>query len=153
MDRLMKSHVGAQTHLASNQYDEEDQEESMEQLMAFYHDRLRVRDSPPEDGRDEEEVRRNEEEEEEKAEGQEEESIISGSDHELGDYHSSSSIHTPSSSTWSYRDNDGGDDPDRVASVSSPIPSQSQSFYQDSQQDTSSTNHHSIVSPICFTLT
>ncbi|KAJ1399975.1 Zinc finger, RING-type [Sesbania bispinosa] len=65
--------------------------------------------------------------------------------HELGDYfnQSSPSMHTPSS-TWSYRDNDAGDDSDRVASVSSPLPSQSQSFYQDRRQYSSSTNHHSI---------
>ncbi|KAJ1430519.1 Zinc finger, RING-type [Sesbania bispinosa] len=69
----------------------------------------------------------------------------SGSEHELGDYfnQSSPSMHTPSS-TWSYRDNDAGDDSDRVASVSSPLPSQSQSFYQDRRQYSSSTNHHSI---------
>lgn len=138
--------MGTQTHLVSNQYNEEDQEESMEQLMAFFQEHLGPR-SPQKGGREreeEEEVKRNEEEN--KAGEQEEESITSISDHELCDYHSSPSIHTPSSSTWSYRDNDGGDDSDRVAYVSSPLPSQSQSLYQDAPQYSSSTNHPSIVS-------
>ncbi|MCI39741.1 hypothetical protein A2U01_0060973, partial [Trifolium medium] len=80
MDKLMKSHVGTQTHLVNNQHEEEDPEESMEKLMAFYYDRLRVRGSPEEDGKD-----RNEKEVLE-----EDECINSGSDHELGDCHSGS---------------------------------------------------------------
>jgi hypothetical protein len=135
MDKLMKSHVGTQTHLVNNQHDEEDEEESMEKLMAVYRDRLRVRGSPEADGTD-----RNEKV------SQEDECINSGSDHELGDCHSSSSIHTPSSTTWSYRDTDGGDDSARAAFVSSPLHSQSQPFYQDSRQYSSPANPSSIVS-------
>ncbi|XP_045823999.1 uncharacterized protein LOC123916563 [Trifolium pratense] len=148
MDKLMKSHVGTQTHLVSNQHDEEDPEESMEKLMAFYYDRLRVRGSPEEDGKD-----RNE-----KEVSEEDECINSGSDHELGDCHSGSdhelgdcspSIHTPSSTTWSYRDTDGGDDSARAAFVSSPL--HSQPFYPDSRLS-SPANQPSIEMEIIYHL-
>ena len=135
----MQSHVRTQTHLVNNQCDEEDEEGNEKQLMAFYHHRLR-------DTR-EKEARSNEEEmDEEKVEKHEHESISSGSDHELGDCQSSSSVDTPSSATWSYRDTDIGDDSDRVAFVSSPLPSQSQSCYEDSRENSPSANQRSIVS-------
>ncbi|XP_027343299.1 uncharacterized protein LOC113855868 [Abrus precatorius] len=151
LERLMKSHMGTKSHLISSQCDEEDQEGSMDQLMAFFQEHLHFRSKSQEDGMDrvqEEEERRNEEEE------AEEKSIISGSDHE-GDYfnHSSSSLHAPSPSSWSYRDNDAGDDSDRLVSMSSPPTShQSQSFYQDNRQYSSSINHHSIEMEFIYEL-
>ncbi|GAU13754.1 hypothetical protein TSUD_82630 [Trifolium subterraneum] len=149
MDKLMKSHVGTQTHLVNNQYDEEDPEESMEKLMAFYYDRLRVSGSSEEDGKDTNE----------KEVSEEDECINSGSDHELGDCHSGSdhelcdcspSIHTPSSTTWSYRDTDVGDDSARAAFESSPL--HSQPFYQDSTQYSSPANPTSIEMEIIYDL-
>ncbi|KAK7359561.1 hypothetical protein VNO77_01522 [Canavalia gladiata] len=139
LDRLIMSHMGPQTKLMSSQCDEQDREGSMDQLRAFFQERLHFRGSDKEDGdrEQEKEERRNEEEEEEEQEEkaeEQEESTISGSDHE-GDYfnQSSSSIHAPSPSSWSYRDNDVGDDSDRLVSMPSPSPSQSQSQH-----------HHSI---------
>ncbi|CAL5213899.1 unnamed protein product [Lathyrus oleraceus] len=134
MDKLMNSHRGTQTHLVNNQIYEEEREGSMQELTAFFHDRFHVRGNLEENGRDmtEKEV------------PVEEESVNSGSDHELGDSQSSSSVNSPSSASWSYGDTDGGDDSDRVVFVSSPLPSQSQSFYQDNRQYCPSTNHQSI---------
>ncbi|CAI8617702.1 unnamed protein product [Vicia faba] len=134
MDKLMTSHRGAQTHLVNNHSDEEDLEGSVQHLTTFFHDHFHVRGNVEENGRDitEKEV------------AVEEESINSGSDHELGDCQSSSSVHSPSSTTWSYGDTDGGDDSDRVIFETSPLPSLSQSFYQDNRQYSPSTNHQPI---------
>ncbi|XP_061342437.1 uncharacterized protein LOC133288643 [Gastrolobium bilobum] len=155
MDRLMKSHIGTQTHLINGQYDEGDQKERMDQVMEFLQEHLCFGDSP-QDGKGSAVEKEEEEEEEEevKVEEQEKESIISGSDHELGNYfnQSSSPMHSSSSSKWSYRDIDAGDDSDRVASISSSLPSQSQSFYKDSRQYSSSTNHHSIEMEFIYEL-
>ena len=145
MDKLMQNHVGTQTHLVNNQSDEDDQNENMEKLMAFYHDRLRARGNVEEDGKGNKEKEVAEEEE------HEHESINSGSDHELSDNQSSPSVHTPSSTTWSYRDNDSADN-DSAAFVSSPLPPQSQSFYQDSTQYSSSPNHNSIEMDLIYDL-
>ncbi|XP_058735638.1 uncharacterized protein LOC131607678 [Vicia villosa] len=134
MDKLMKSHRGTQTRLINNQSDEEDREGNMQQLSAFFHDRFHVRGDLEENGRDIKE----------KEVAVEEESINSGSDHELADCQSSSSVDSPSSATWSYGDTDGADDSDRVVFVSSPLPSQSQSFYRDNRQYSPSTNHQPI---------
>ncbi|OIW18091.1 hypothetical protein TanjilG_01180 [Lupinus angustifolius] len=151
MDSLMMSHAGNQTHLVSSQHAEEDNQESMDQLIMFFQERLHTRSNPQEDGVHgaEEEEERIYEEEVEKAE----ESITSSSDNELSDYcnQSSSSMHTHSSTTWSYRDNEVDNDCDK-ASVSSPPPSQSQSFYHDSQQYSSATNHHSIEMEFIYDL-
>lgn len=150
MDRLMKSHIGAQT----SQDDDEDSQESRGQLMAFFREHL----NSPEDGRDkeraeeeEESIHEVQEEKEEKVEEQEEDSIISDSDHESSDCSSQSSPSMHASSplrTWSYKDNEVGDDYDKVAYISSQPPLQSQSSYQDSRQYSSFTSHHSIVSLI-----
>ncbi|KAE9600997.1 hypothetical protein Lal_00008107 [Lupinus albus] len=152
MDSLMMSHVGNQTHLVTSQYAEEDNDESMNQLIAFFQERLRTRSNPQEDRvhRVEEEEERRYDEEVEKAE----ESITSSSDNELSDYcnQSSSSIHTHSSTTWSYRDNEVGNDCDKAASISSPPLSQSQSFYHDNQQYSSATNHNSIEMEFIYDL-
>ncbi|CAL0329836.1 unnamed protein product [Lupinus luteus] len=152
MDSLMMSHAGNQTHLVSSQHAEEDNQESMDQLIVFFQERFRTQSNPQEDGvhRAQEEEERLYEEEVEKAE----ESITSSSDHELSDYcnQSSSSMHTHSSTTWSYRDNEVGNDCDKAASVSSRLPSQSQSFYHDSQQYSSATNHHSIEMELIYDL-
>lgn len=143
MDRLMESHRGTQTHLVSSRDDEDDNQG----LIAFLQEHMHSRSTPQEDGRErreEERIDEEEEEEEEKADEQEHEeehegeSLISGLDHEVGDY-------SNQSSSWSYRDNEASDDLDRVASTSSQ-PCQSHSFYQDSQRSSPSNNHHSIVS-------
>lgn len=136
MDKLMKSHRGTQTHLINNQSEEEGREGNMQQLTIFFHDRFHVRGNLEENERDIKE----------KEVAVEEQSINSGSDHELGDCQSSSSVDSPSSATWSYGDTDGGDDSDRVVFVSSPLPSQSQSFFRDNRPYSPSTNHQPIVS-------
>lgn len=146
MDRLMESHRGTQAHLVNSQ----DHEENSQELMAFLQERLHSARTSQEDGRDateeeeeEERSQREEEEEEDNADEHEEEheheeeSLISDSYHEAGDY-------SNRSSSWSYRDNEAGDDFDRVVSPS-PQPYQSQPFYQDSRQSPA-TNHHSMVS-------
>lgn len=144
----MQSHRGTQTHLVSSQDDEIDNEG----LMAFFQEHLYPGRSPQENGTertvDEEEERVNEEEEEKQDEKEHEEeqggeslissSLVSSLCHEVGDY-------SNQSSSWSYRDNEAGDDFDRVASTSSQ-PYQSQSSYHDNRPNSASTNHHSIVS-------
>jgi len=148
----MQSHRGTQTHLVSSQDDEIDNEG----LMAFFQEHLYPVRSPQENETertvDEEEERVNEDEEEEEEEEKDEKeheeeqggesfvssSLVSSLCHEVGDY-------SNQSSSWSYRDNEAGDDFDRVASTSSqPYPSQSS--YHDNRPNSSSTNHHSIVS-------
>lgn len=142
MDRLMESYRGTQTHLVNSQ----DCEEDSQGLMAFLQERLHSTRASQDgsNAREEEDESRNQDEEEEDntdeqehEEEHEKESLISGSYHEVGDY-------SNQSSSWSYRDNEAGDDFDRVVS-SSPQPYQSQSFYPESRHSPS-TNHHSIVS-------
>jgi hypothetical protein len=156
MDRLMQSHKGTQTHLVNNCDDDEDSEG----LMAFFLERLHSARTPQENGIertvDEEKESINEEEENEEEDEEEEdeddddddekeheeelggESLVSSLYHEVGDY-------SNRSSSWNYRDNETGDDFDRVASTSS-RPYQSPSFYHDSRRTSPSTNQHSIVS-------
>ncbi|KAK7329394.1 hypothetical protein VNO77_23560 [Canavalia gladiata] len=153
MDRLMESHRGTQTHLVHSQNNEEDSQG----LIAFLQDHLLSASTPQEDGREttgEEEERTNQDEDEEEEEEEEEEkedepehegeSLISGSYHEGGDY-------SNQSSTWSYRDNEAGDDFDRVACTPSQ-PYQSPPFYQDSQRYSPSTNHRSIEVDLIYDL-
>jgi len=141
----MQSHRGSQTHLVSSQDDDIDNEG----LMAFFQEHLYPGRSPQENGTertiDEEVERVNEDEEEEEEQDEKEheeeqggESLVSSLCHEVGDY-------SNQSSSWSYRDNEAGDDFDRVASTSSQ-PYQSPSSYHDNRPNSSSTNHHSIVS-------
>lgn len=137
----MESHRGTQTNIVSNQ----DDDENNQGLIAFLQKRVQAGSIPQEDegeiGEEEEEERVNQEEVEEEKEGEkehEEENLISGLYHEVGDY-------SNQSSSWSFRDNEAGDDFDRVASTSSQ-PYQSQSIYHDSRRNSSSTIHHSIVS-------
>ncbi|KAK9989527.1 hypothetical protein SO802_029766 [Lithocarpus litseifolius] len=83
-----------------------------------------------------------------------EENLISGQYHEASDYfdESSSSIQIASPyplGSWSYQDNQVGDDSDQVTSTSPHQHLPSQPYYQDSQQNSSATNPYSIVS---FTL-
>ncbi|KAE9598691.1 hypothetical protein Lal_00022382 [Lupinus albus] len=158
MDRLMECHRGTQTHLVGIQ----DEEEDNQALITILQEHLHLARSPREDEREqpeekeEEEVRRNDEDEEEQKEEEEEEdehegeTLMSNSYNEAGDYFSQSSSPT-NMTTWSYIDNETGDDFDRVASISSP-PSQSQSFCQDTQQNSSSVNHHSIEMELIYDL-
>ncbi|XP_020232539.1 ras guanine nucleotide exchange factor Y [Cajanus cajan] len=156
MDRLMESHRGTQTHLVNIQ----DQQEDSQGMMAFLQEHLHSARASQEEGRDageEEEERRNQDEEEEEEEDEdnadeqeqeqekehEEESLISGSYHGVGDY-------SNRSSSWSYRDNETGDDFDRVDSTS-PQTYQSRSFYPDSRQSPSTT-HHSIEMELMYDL-
>ena len=146
MDRLMQSHRGTQTQLVSSQVDEQDNEG----LMAFFQERLRSRITPQENEivETEEESINEEEEKEEKQdeqkheEEQEVESLRSGLYNEVGDY-------TNESSSWSYRDNDAGDDFDRVASTSSQT-YQSPSSYHDNRRNSSGINHHSIEMELIY---
>ncbi|CAL0334931.1 unnamed protein product [Lupinus luteus] len=158
MDRLMDCHRGTQTHLVSRQ----DEEDNNQALIAILQERLHLARSPREDEReqpeDKEERRNDEDEEEHKEEEEEEEeehehereTLISNSYNDAGDYFSRSSSPT-NLTTWSYVDNETGDDFDRVASISSP-PSQSQSFGKDSRQNSSSANHHSIEMELIYDL-
>uniref|UniRef100_A0A0R0I3Z8 RING-type domain-containing protein n=1 Tax=Glycine max TaxID=3847 RepID=A0A0R0I3Z8_SOYBN len=150
MDRLMESHRGTQTHLVNSQ----DREEDSQGLMAFLQERLHstrasqdgsnAREEEDESrNQDEEEEDNTDEQEQEHEEEHEKESLISGSYHEVGDY-------SNQSSSWSYRDNEAGDDFDRVVS-SSPQPYQSQSFYSECRHS-SSTNHHSIEMELIYDL-
>ncbi|KAI4332099.1 hypothetical protein L6164_017036 [Bauhinia variegata] len=147
MDRLMVSHIDTQTHLAcSSQDDDEDRRGRMVQLIAFLQEHLHPAHNHEEDG----EERGVEKAEEVQEQQEEEEESSQYTNHDVNDYYNQSS--SPSSSllrTWSYRDNETGDESDRVASPSSPQPSQShsspsQSSYQDNRQYSSSANHHSI---------
>ncbi|WJX28022.1 RING-type E3 ubiquitin transferase [Trifolium repens] len=160
MDRLMQSHKGTQTHLVSNCDDDEDNEG----LMAFFLERLHSARTPQENGIertvDEEKESINEEEENEEEDEEEEdeddddddekeheeelggESLVSSLYHEVGDY-------SNRSSSWNYRDNETGDDFDRVASTSS-RPYQSPSFYHDSRRTSPSTNQHSIEMDLIY---
>lgn len=141
MDRLMESHRGTQTNIVDCQ----DDDENNQGVIAFLQERVQARSIPQEDERErgeeeEEEEERVIQEEEEKVDEKEheEESLIGGSYHEVGDY-------SNQSLSWSFRDNEASDEFDRVASTSS-HPYQSQSIYQESRRNSSSTNHHSIVS-------
>lgn len=148
----MQSHKGTQTHLVCSQDDEIDNEA----LMAFFKEHLQPERTPRENEiektEDEEEETVNEEDEEEEEEEEEKqdekeheeeqggESLVSDSYHEVGDY-------SNQSSAWSFRDNEAGDDFDRVASTSSQQPYQSPPFYHDNtRRNSPPINHHSIVS-------
>lgn len=136
----MHSHKGTQTHLVTSQDDEIDNEA----LMAFFKEHLQPERTPREN-EIEKTVNEEEEEEEEKQDEKEHEeeqgeSLVSDSYHEVGDF-------SNQSLSWSYRDNEAGDDFDRVASTSSQQPYQSPSFYhENTQQNSPPINHHSIVS-------
>ncbi|KAE9594264.1 putative aminoacyltransferase, E1 ubiquitin-activating enzyme [Lupinus albus] len=104
-----------------------------------------IDEEPEEDNIEEEEE---EEEEEEKVEEHEGERLISNSDHEVCDYFNQSTSPTHLT-TWSYKDNETGDDFDRVASMSLP-PSQSESFCEESRRNSSSTDHHSIEMELMY---
>ncbi|KAF7840266.1 Protein neuralized [Senna tora] len=146
MDRLMESHIGTQTNLFSNNVedDELDQQGRMDQLIAFLQEHMH---SSKREREEKEDIKEEEEEEEEgEQEEHEEEILISSSYNEESDSinQSSSPARTLSSSlstTCHYRDNEVGDDSDVSASTSLPQPSQTHSFYQQSPEYSSSTNH------------
>ncbi|CAJ2637627.1 unnamed protein product [Trifolium pratense] len=165
MDRMLQSHKGTQTHIVNTYDDDEDNEG----LMAFFLERLHSartsqengiermvdeeKDRVNEEDKDEEEEDDNEEEDDEEDDDDDEEeeereeeqggkSLASSLYHEVGDY-------SNQSSPWSYRDNEAGDDFDRVASTSS-LPYQSPSFYHDSRRNSPSTNQHSIEMDIIY---
>nr|KYP50117.1 Protein neuralized [Cajanus cajan] len=133
MDRLMESHRGTQTHLVNIQDQQEDSQGEEEEER-------RNQDEEEEEEEDEDNA---DEQEQEQEKEHEEESLISGSYHGVGDY-------SNRSSSWSYRDNETGDDFDRVDSTS-PQTYQSRSFYPDSRQSPSTT-HHSIEMELMYDL-
>ncbi|CAK8531605.1 unnamed protein product [Lathyrus sativus] len=152
MDRLMHSHKGTQTHFVTSPDDEIDNEA----LMEFFKEHLQPERTPRENkiektvDEEEEMVNEQEEEEEEKQDEKEHEeeqggeSLVSDSYHEVGDY-------SYRSSSWSYRDNEAGDDFDRIPSTSSQQPFQSPSFYhENTPQNSSPINHHSIEMEIIY---
>lgn len=143
----MVSHLDRQVHLEERE-DENGSQEGMDQFMSFLHS------FTDPSGSQEEEVVEEEEEEDRDVAEEGEESLISGQCHEAGDYFDESSSSTQIASpyplgSWSYQDNQVGDDSDQVTSTSPRQHLPSQPYYQDSQQNSSATNPNSIVS---FTL-
>lgn len=154
MDRLMVTRLERQTQPVVSQEGEEEEEEDEEhsQLMSFIQNCRRQQEEKDEES--EEEVI-GEEAEEEQEEEEEEEILISGQYQEASDYfdQSTSSLQIPSSSllrSWSFGDNEVGDDSDRAASTSPRQDFPSQTYYHNTRQSSSPRNHPSIVSSTFF---
>ncbi|XP_030944341.1 uncharacterized protein LOC115968938 isoform X2 [Quercus lobata] len=148
IDRLMVSHLDRQVHLEERE-DENGSQEGMDQFMSFLHS------FTDPSGSQEEEVVEEEEEEDRDVAEEGEESLISGQCHEAGDYFDESSSSTQIASpyplgSWSYQDNQVGDDSDQVTSTSPRQHLLSQPYYQDSQQNSSATNPNSIEMELIY---
>ncbi|KAK9989526.1 hypothetical protein SO802_029765 [Lithocarpus litseifolius] len=151
IDRLMVSRLDRQMHLEERE-DENGSQEGMDQFMSFLHSFTDPSGSQEEE---EEEVEEEEEEEDRDVAEEGEESLISGQYHEAGDYfdESSSSMQIASPyplGSWSYQDNQVGDDSDQVTSTSPSQHLPSQPYYQDSQQNSSATNPNSIEMELIY---
>lgn len=147
----MVSRLGRQEHPAASQ--EEGDEYNQEQLMAFLQRHSQQAESQPQ-----QELEEKEEEEEDIAaeeepdEEEEEDSLVSGQYHEGSDYinqSTSSSLQIPSSSllrSWSYQENEVGDESDRATSTS-PIHQNfpSQPYHQNTLQCSPSTTISSSI--------
>ncbi|XP_023919347.2 uncharacterized protein LOC112030901 [Quercus suber] len=149
IDRLMVSRLDRQTHLEERE-DENGSQEGMDQFMSFLHSF-----TDPSGSQQEEEEEEEEEEEDRDVAEEGEESLISGQYHEAGDYFdvSSSSMQIASSyplGSWSYQDNQVGDDSDQVTSASPRQHLPSQPYDQDSQQNSSATNPNSIEMELIY---
>ena len=153
MDTLMMTRLEKQTHSAGSQGGgEEDEEHS--QLISFIQ---KCRQQQQEEEFKEEEIAGQEREEAEEIEGQEEEeeSLISGQYHEASDYFEQSTSSQkislpPLLRSWSFQDNEVGDDSDQTASTSPYRGFPSQSYYHNTRHCSSSRNQPSIVSSIFF---
>ncbi|KAK3189090.1 hypothetical protein Dsin_028651 [Dipteronia sinensis] len=131
MSQLLLSHLQRHLHPATTNQEEEEQTQEIDQVEEECRDQEEEEDDHYQEEEDEEEGEEDEEQEEE------ERSSMSHQFHEAGEYcQSSSTIQMPSPSvitTWSFRDNEVGDDSDPVASSSPPPqPLLSQTYYQDS---------------------
>ncbi|KAM3694161.1 hypothetical protein ACJW31_07G039200 [Castanea mollissima] len=156
IDRLMVSRLDRQMHLEERE-DENGSQEGMDQFMSFKHSFTDPSGSQQEEEEEEEDEEQVEEEEEEDRDVAEEgeESLISGQYHEAGDDfdESSSSMQIASPyplGSWSYQDNQVGDDSDQVTSTSPRQHLPSQPYYQDSQQNSAATNPNSIEMELIY---
>ncbi|XP_062095067.1 uncharacterized protein LOC133800966 isoform X2 [Humulus lupulus] len=156
MDKLMESRLGRQTHPVVSQGGEEKDGEHHSQLMSFIQD-CQLQQQEEEESDEEEEIIEGLEVEEE-AEREQEESLISGQYHEASDYFnqstSSQKIPCPPSllRSWSFHDNEVGDDSDRAFSTSPRQDFPSESYYHNSRHCSSSRNHSSMEMELIFEL-
>ncbi|PON83565.1 43kDa postsynaptic protein [Trema orientale] len=147
MDRLMVTRLERQTRpAASLGGGGEEEKDDRSQLMSCIQN---CQQQQREEEESEDEETEGEELEDEEAEGEQEESLISGQYHEASDYfdQSTSSQQIPSPSllrSWSFRDNEVGEDSDRAASTSPRQDFPSQSYYHSARQCSSSRNHPSV---------
>ncbi|KAF5475365.1 hypothetical protein F2P56_007174 [Juglans regia] len=179
IDKLMVARIEIQTH--AEEEDEDGSQERMEQLMSFLQrhtypsnshreedgeeeeeeeeeeeiDEEEDQDDEEEEGGEEEEVA---EEDRDETEEEEEESVISR-DHyrEGGGYfdQSSSSLQEPSPSpqwAWTYRDNEVGDNFERITTISPSEHLSSQTHSQNTQQNPSSIDRNSTEMDLIYNL-
>ncbi|XP_041023663.1 altered inheritance of mitochondria protein 44 [Juglans microcarpa x Juglans regia] len=175
IDKLMVARIEIQTH--AEEEDEDGSQERMEQLMSFLQRHTYPSNSHREEDEEEEEIDEEEEEEDEdeeeeeggeeeevaeedrdETEEEEEESVISR-DHyrEGGGYfdQSSSSLQEPSPSpqwAWTYRDNEVGDNFERITTISPSEHLSSQTQSQNTQQNPSSIDRNSTEMDLIYNL-
>ncbi|GMN56113.1 hypothetical protein TIFTF001_025228 [Ficus carica] len=148
MDRLMETRLEIrQAQPAGGSQGGED-DEGHSKLMSFIQNH-RQRKQQQEHKMEEEKIER-EEQERGEVQVEEEETFNSGQYHEASDYFDQptlSPLQVPSQSllrSWSFQDNEVGDESNRAPSTSPCQDFQSQSYYPNAWQCTSSTNHPSI---------
>ncbi|GMN27589.1 hypothetical protein TIFTF001_050475 [Ficus carica] len=148
MDRLMETRLEIrQAQPAGGSQGAED-DEGHSKLMSFIQNH-RQRKQQQEHKMEEEEIGR-EEQERGEVKVEEDETFISGQYHEASDYFDQptlSPLQVPSQSllrSWSFQDNEVGDESDRAPSTSPCQDFWSHSYYPNAWRCTSSTNHPSI---------
>lgn len=154
----MATRLERQARPAASQGVEEGEEYNQEQLMAFLQRHAHQAENQQQQLEEEvEEEITEEEEEHNEDEDEEEDSLVSGQYHEGIDYvnqSTSSSLQVPSPSllrSWSYQENEVGDESDRATSAS-PVHQNlpSQPYYPNTLQSSPSTTVNSSIVSFCF---
>lgn len=149
MDRLMETRLEIRQAQPAGGIQGGEDDEGHSKLMSFIQNH-RQRKQQQEHKMEEEEIER-EEQERGEVQVEEEETFISGQYHEASDCFDQptlSPLQVPSQSlprSWSFQDNEAGDESDRAPSTSPCQDFRSQSYYPNAWQCTSSTNHPSVV--------
>ncbi|KAL5773766.1 hypothetical protein ACOSP7_013413 [Xanthoceras sorbifolium] len=168
MNQLLLSHLQRHLHQATTSQEEEqtqernqlvhvDQvaEEEQQRQEEYYDQEEEEEDYHYQEEEEEEDDEEADEDEDEEQEEEEDRSSISHPFHEVSEYfQSSSTLQMPSPSmitSWSYRDNEVGDESDPVASPS-PQPLPSQTYYEDSRRSPDPANHLSLEMELIYNL-
>lgn len=153
----MVTRLERQARPAARQGVEEGEEDNQEQLMAFLQRHAHQAENQQQKLEEEEDEEITEEEEHNEDEDEEEDSLVSGQYHEGIDYvnqSTSSSLQVPSPSlllSWSYQENEVGDESDRATSAS-PVHQNlpSQPYYPNTPQSSPSITVNSSIVSLCL---